>query len=782
MSTVPTRLRRILALATAAVTAASVATTAPAAAQAAATPPTARPGPRVDTARLPIAFTRNDGQAAPAVRYLGQAQGVSVWFTATGVTLGLAHGPARLADAAQHLPAHAGVQLTLAFRRASLHPQITSGARQAGTVNYIAGSSPARWHTHIPSYAQVTYRGLWPGITATFTTSHGSLRYSFALAPGARASEIRLAYTGARHLAITRSGSLAIGTAGGVLTDQAPVTSQARHGHSTRLPSRYRLTGGTSFGFSTGRPAPGAAVTIDPGLDYSTYLGGSCADSSYPIGTDAAGDLYLAGESCSPDYPTTPGAYQQTNPGHAFTITKLNPTGTSLIYSTFVSGTSGAGNGEPSGAVNRRGDVYVAGYTYETDFPTTAGAYRTTPFPDAPSYEGVAFKLNPAGSRLLYSTYTAPDLSSGPGSLGLAPDGSVAVTGSTDSDNAPTTRGAFQTVYPGGSYATYVARLNPAGSRLIYGTYLGAPITSQGGDCVPSGGLAVGAKGAAYVGAECTTGFPTTRGAYQPDGTSQADGLLVKLNPGGTRLDYATYYGTPAATATDFIVRIDGVAVNRSGDAYLIADAPAGAAPATPGAYAANCTGSPSSLDDCTAVAEFNPSGTGLVYSTYFGGNNDGDADSPTGLAIDSSGNAYVTGAAAAEDIPTTPGAYSSSPGSYTVPWYLATFGSSGGLLYATYFGGSGAASVGGILSANVGSLRIAPHVTGGNVYLGGATGAANFPVTPGAFQTTDHDTGLNSGFAAELTLPSLAAAARRGGYHPRARYQGGRAHPAGPV
>ncbi|HEY3954798.1 MAG TPA: hypothetical protein VGM53_15600 [Streptosporangiaceae bacterium] len=188
MSTVPTRLRRILALAAAAVTAASVATTAPAAAQAAASPSTARPaaprGPRVNTARLPIAFQRNDGQAAPAVRYLGQAQGVSVWFTATGVTLSLAHRrPARPAGSGHQPPAHAGTQVTLAFRHASPRPRVTGGARQAGTVNYLTGSDPARWHTHIPTYAQVTYRGLWPGVTATFTASGGSLRYSFTLAP-----------------------------------------------------------------------------------------------------------------------------------------------------------------------------------------------------------------------------------------------------------------------------------------------------------------------------------------------------------------------------------------------------------------------------------------------------------------------------------------------------------------------------------------------------------------------------------------------------------------------
>jgi hypothetical protein len=563
-----------------------------------------------------------------------------------------------------------------------------------------------------------------------------------------------------------------------VLTDQAPASTQARHGHTTPLPSRYRLTGGTSFGFTTSRPTPGAAVTIDPGLNYSTYLGGSCADYNDPIGTDASGDLYLAGASCSLDFPTTPGAYQQTSLGNAFTITKLNPTGTSLIYSTYVSGPSDKDTQERSGAVDSNGDVYVTGYTDETDFPTTAGAYRTTPFPAA--FQSVVFKLNPAGSQLLYSTYLAPDLDPNAGSLGLAPDGSVTVTGSIDSDNAPTTPGAVQTVYPGGTYATYVARLNPAGSRLIYGTYLGAPITNQGGDCVPTGGLAVDAQAAAYVSEECTTGFPTTPGAYQPDGANTADGLLVKLNPAGTHLDYATYYGTPSATASiDYVVEITGVAVNSSGDAYLAAAMPAGAAPATPGAFAANCTGNTAPQPYCTAVAEFNPSGTGLIYSTYFGGNTSTGSDQPSGIAIDSSGNAYVTGEAGAKDIPATPGAYSSSPGSFTVPWYLATFGSSGGLLYATYFGGSGSISIGGIISANVGSLQVAPDVTGGNVYLGGATASTNFPVTPGAFQTTPKFQGLNTGIAAELTLPSLSAAARRGGYHLPARYQDRRQQPA---
>lgn len=707
---------------------------------------------REATPRLPMVFTRNEGQAAPAVRYLGQAQGVSIAFTATGVTLDLARGPAHDGQTAgAPAPSHEQ-QVTLEFRGASPRPRITGAGRQAGTVNYFTGDDPARWRSHIPSYTRVVYHSLWPGIDAAFTVRDGTLRYAFTLAPGASPAEIRLGYAGARSLAVSRPGTLEITTPAGVLRDQAPATTETLDGHTTPVPSRYRLAGHTGFGFTVGRAAPGATVTIDPGLEYSSYLGASCGDAGWSVDTDSSGDQYVFGQTCSTDFPITPGAYQNqmtAKTGAVFFVTKFNPAGTGVIYSTFVGGTSW--QELDSGVVDSSGAAYVTGQTGSADFPTTGGAFRRTPYPA--SYQSVVFKLSPDGSHLDYSTYLAPDLiDSGFGrAIALAPGGSVIVAGYTSSDFAPTTPGAFQTVYPGGMNAGYAARLNATGSRLIYGTYLGAPVTSQpqtfgSPQCTPYA-LASDTQGDAYIAGPCTMGFPTTSGAYQPGGTGAVDGLLVKLNATGTGLGYATYYGTPQ---NNDIVDLSGVAVDSTGHAYISAELSPGDAPATPGALATNCTSPPFS---CVAVAEFNPAGSSLVYSTYFGG-----TDYPTGIATDGHGHAYVVGDVdTGGTIPTTSDAYSQSPGNFSTPFFAAAFGT-GNLLYSTYFGGAGSLSLG-IISAVTGKIAIAPEVTGRTVYLGGFTSATNFPVTPGAFQTTNKskpkkDPLNQDAWAAKLSLP----------------------------
>jgi hypothetical protein len=433
-------------------------------------------------------------------------------------------------------------------------------------------------------------------------------------------------------------------------------------------------------------------------------------------------------------------------------VSKFNSSGTGLIYSTFVGGT---GNQRwDSGAVDSSGAVYVSGNTTSADFPTTAGAYRTTPYPYVQS-QGVVFKLSPDGSQLDYSTYLAPNmLNSGFGrSVALGPGGSVIVTGYTSSDLAPTTPGAFQTAYPGGQVAPYVAELNATGSGLNYATYLGAPITNQslGGSPTCNGNaVATDAQGDAYIAETCVSGFPTTPGAYQADSTanSVATPVLIKLLPDGSQLGYATYYGT-AQTPTD-VMWGTGVAVDSAGDAYLSTDMAPGDAPVTSGAYASNCTSAPS---DCVAVAEFNPTGTGLTYSTYFGGGAE-----TYGISVDGDGNAYIVGAAAGGTIPITSGAYSSSPGDFSDPFFLAVFGK-GNLLYSTYLGGTGTVSIGGI-SGNAGQITIAPEVQDGSVYVGGFTSATDFPVTQGAFQTTNQggpDDPLNQdAWAAKFTLPAF--------------------------
>ncbi|MGH3374362.1 MAG: hypothetical protein ACRDP6_06460, partial [Actinoallomurus sp.] len=714
--------------------------------------------PGGNAARLPVTFAPNVGQAAHGIRYVGEAAGVSVAFTDTGVTLGLTRGrgnrSAASSNPAADAPKPATTSVSLRFFHANTHPAITGADRSSAVVNDFHGSDHTRWHTAIPTFGQVVYHDLWPGIDGVFSTKNGTLKYSFTLARGANPDDVRLSYAGASKLAIDRDGQLAITAGETVLHDQAPVSYQNTGGVNHRIATRYRLLGSDAFGFTLARHAAAAPLTIDPGLEYGTYLGGSTDNNTavYAVDRDEAGDLYVFGESTSTDFPTTQGSYQPTlNRGADaidYIVAKFDPTGTHLIYSTFV---GGSGDDTLStGAVDGNGAVYVAGMSSSRDFPTSTGAYRRTPY--ITRFQGVAFKLNPAGSQLVYSTYLAPTLV--PNDIAVGSDGSATIGGSVGSDYEPTTPGAFQTTYPGGGQSGYLVRLNPTGSDLLFATYVGVPITdqikTQPSPASGIGNVAVDSAGATYVTGGGALGFPITPGGFQPTkGGGLSDAALIKLDPSGHKLDYATYIGDPDGLSA--FAGVGGLAVDKAGNAYVAGSVTPGAIQPTPDAYQPQCLGTA-----CAAVIEYGPAGS-VLYSTYFGGTS-GPPAGPTDLAIDGDGRVYLTGIAdRGAGLPVTSNAYSTTPGDYDKSFFVSVFGR-GTLLYSTYFGGASSSCLGGVCGFSRGTIHMAPDVSSSGVYLGGFTTARDFPVTPGSFQPV-YPGDPNAGWAAKLSLPDLPAA-----------------------
>jgi hypothetical protein len=305
-------------------------------------------------------------------------------------------------------------------------------------------------------------------------------------------------------------------------------------------------------------------------LVYSTYLGGTSDDRGEGIAVDAAGNVYVTGYTGSSNFPTTPGAYQTalSSSVDAF-VAKLNPTGTALVYSTYL---GGSGGDEALGiAVDNAGDAYVTGDTDSTDFPTTPGAYQTA----LGGSDAFVTKLNPTGTALLYSTYLGGTTGDDYG-RGIAVDaaGNAYVTGYTYSTDFPTTPGAYQLSYGGGSYDVFVTKLNRTGTALVYSTYLGG----TGNDL--AFGIAVDAAGNAYVtGYTYSTNFPATPGAYQTALGGDSDAFVAKLNPTGTALVYSTYLG---GTSRDWAF---GIAVDAAGNAYVTGNSLSTDFPTTPGAY-----------------------------------------------------------------------------------------------------------------------------------------------------------------------------------------------------
>jgi hypothetical protein len=377
-----------------------------------------------------------------------------------------------------------------------------------------------------------------------------------------------------------------------------------------------------------------------------------------------------------------------------------------LVYSTFLGGRE-YGDVSNGIAVDSSGNAYVTGNACSSDFPTTVGAYNRTL---RGSNDAFVTKLNPSGSSLVYSTYlggTATDIGYG---IAVDSSGNVYVTGLTYSSDFPTTVSAFDRTFGGGNtHDAFVTKLNPSGSSLVYSTYLGG---NNGGDTGYS--ITVDSSGNAYVtGQTYSSDFPTTTGAYNRTHGGGQDVFVTKLNPSGSSLVYSTYLG-----GNNGDIGRD-IAVDSSGNAYVTGQTYSSNFPTTASAYNRTYGGGGRVYYDAF-VTKLNPSGSSLVYSTYLGGTAD---DTGTGIAVDSSGNTYLTGDTSSSNFPTTVSAYNrTNRGSQDV--FVTKMNPAGSsLVYSTYLGGTGADTGYGI--AVDGS---------GNAYVTGYTFSSNFPTTDNAY------------------------------------------------
>jgi len=475
-------------------------------------------------------------------------------------------------------------------------------------------------------------------------------------------------------------------------------------------------------------------LIIDPVLAYSTFLGGSGSDAGIAIALDKGGNAYVMGMTFSTNFPITEGAFQTTF-GQVF-VTKLNPTGSALLYSTYLGGGTGRAI-----AVDADGNAYVTGMTFSTNFPTTLGAFQPT---SDGSGDAFVTKLDPTGSALLYSTYLGG--SGGEEGKGIAVDaaGNAYVMGTTNSGDFPTTTGAFQTTFGGGlDNDTFVTKLNPAGNGsldLVYSTYLGGSNEDEGR------AIAVDAAGNAYVtGMTFSTTFPTTQGAFQPTSDGSGDAFVTKLNPAGkgsADLVYSTFLG---GSAFD---RGNGIAVDAARNVYVTGETVSTTFPTTPGAFQTTFGG----VEDAF-VTKLNPAGNGsadLVYSTLLGG---GAFDRGNGIAVDAAGSAYVTGETSSPAFPTTPDALQRAlaGGRHVFVTKLVPDGS--GLAYSTLLGVFDSAfEFGNAIALD----------TEGSAYVTGGAGP-NFLTTAGAAQTIFGGRGEDGGgdaFVAKLSFGNTAVGA----------------------
>lgn len=642
---------------------------------------------------IPLTFVQNAGQTREDIVYSSNRPGCQIGFSSEEVVFVL---PASSSGQREY------VALFLRFLGANADVRIEGRGQSAEKIHYFLGNDPAKWRTDVPAYRQVVYRELWPGIDLAFYGDDGNFKYDVIVKPGAKPEHIRFAYRGADGLSVNAEGNLQIRTSLGVLTEERPVSYQVIDGRKVPVDSRFLLLeeqGPCVYGFEVGEGYdPEYPLTIDPMfLFYSTYLGGSDTDIGFSIAVDNQDNAYVTGQTLSLDFPITPGVFQPGKDGSSSAfVTKVAPSGSSLVYSTFLGGSSAdLGRGI---AVDAFGSAYVTGQTLSPDFPITGGAFQ--PF-IAGTQDAFVAKLSPDGGTLVYSSFLGGEGVDTGFAIAVDSAGSAYVTGGTNSFNFPLVN-AIQGFIA--NEHVFVTKVNPAGNALEYSTLLGGHELDEGH------GIAVDGAGSAYVtGSTTSPDFPTTPGAFQIGLNGVISAFVSKLSPAGNDLVYSTFLGGIG----DEDGR--GIAVDDFGQAYVTGSTTSFDFPVTAASFQPFYGGGASDA----FVTKVSPDGNYLVYSTFLGG---AESDAGNGIAL-RSGFAYVTGTTASFNFPVTPDAFQPFPpnGGDAFATQLNIFGNE--LVFSTFIGGS---------SSDVGNAIAVDR--SGCIFVTGQTFSANFPVA-NAFQ-----------------------------------------------
>ena len=667
---------------------------------------------------LPLQFEPNVGLSGDDVEFSARGAAYAISLNRQGAEFSLGQ-PATQPTASPDV-----LRLAVVGTRPAATP--SAEGPLPGRVNYLIGNDPSKWRTDVPTYAKVRYSGVYPGIDLVYYGTQGRLEYDFAVAPGANAGKIRLAFQGADRLRLDGNGNLEVSAHGRTLAFERPVAYQLVGERHVPIAATYRIQG-NAIKFDIGPYDHSRALIIDPVLSYFSYLGGAAADnvgaaipssgnlSGQAAAVDGAGHLYVVGYTYSSNFPTKgtgigaiPAKYNGQSIPWVF-VTEVAADATSLVYSTYIGGSFyDYGYGI---AVDSKGSAYITGSTSSADFPVTTGAFQTICGPNG-----------------------------GPGG------GSPTVT-----TNCLTP----QNVNGGNAWSgAFVAKLNPTGNGLVYSTFLGSVNDSGRAIAVDSAYRAYVAgsspnSGCQYQGSPVRfTCFPTTTGAVLADnrnGGFAADAAFVSvLDPTGSTLLYSTLFAdtrqnvTPAQSPGLSFASADGtaVAVDAAGNFYLAGYTNSGFLPTTVGAYQ-QASGPLTSANGNNIngtrgfVAKFTPVGgqsaPALVYGTYLGGlTTPFTVDQITGLAVDAAGDAYLAGYSTDPTFPVTSGAFQTGcgggSGNCIGVAFLAELNPSGTKeLAATYYGlqtGSGD----GI--SRVGALAIDASA---NIYLTGE-GASGIP------------------------------------------------------
>lgn len=654
--------------------------------------------------RQRLSFEANQGQFDSRVQFVSQGAGYTLLLSSAEAEIALQETLVRMKlEGANADSSAAGVDET------------------PGKANYFLGNDPTKWKTDVSAFSKVRFSAVYQGVDLIYYGNQRQLEYDFLIAAGADPRSIGLAIDGAKSLGIDRTGDLVLRFRDGEIRMRKPVAYQtSADGSRTSVDARFVLSARHHVRFKLGPYDPEKPLVIDPVVTFSTYLGGALDFANNPaetdglsIAVDPSGNIYVAGstnavqgfpvvnaQQTTPpvkDYITTcPGGFT----GNAF-VAKLNAAG-SPEYITYLGGTRC--NQGVAVVADSLGNASVTGWTESSDFPIVACSFQCSKPSAGVAQAAFQTKFDSSGD-IVYSTYIA---SGKPGAVATDGAGNTYLTGDTDATfSANTTAGAYRASCAGND--TYVVKLSPAGA-VSFASCLGSNTDGTG--------IAVDSQGNLYISGDVTapTDFSIVNG-FQTSVAGGVDGFLAKLNASGSGLLYSTFFGGSGEED------VTGVAADAAGNAYIVGNTGSSNLPTTSSSFKSSCV--PAASGTCTGfVAKLNTMAVGAAsvsFATYLGGSS-GD-DSAQGVAVDSSGNGYVTGYTASSDFPTVNALYG-CPGcaSLSESMFVTEFSPAGSILFSTFLGGS--------TTDNDEAFSIALD-SSGDVYLTGTAGSQYLPPIP---------------------------------------------------
>ena len=613
-------------------------------------------------------------------------------------------------------------------------------------VSSFIWNDPARWRAQVRTYEQVSLGEVWAGVTVAVRARGGNVEKVFTIYPGASVDRIRVRVGGARALTVDAQGVLVARTDRGPVTFTPPIAYQERDGVRREVPVAYRPNG-REYRFAVGAYDHTLPLVIDPLLQ-STYLGGSDFDVAHALAiAPKTGDVYVAGQTSSADFPGTAGGAQPASGTTNAFVARLNGALTSLTQATYLGGSVGD-HAIALAIAPMTGDVYVAGTTFSTDFPGTIGGAQPTHGGGGLSDVFVA-RLSSGLTVLIQATYLGGSGADHAFALAIAPTtGDIYVAGFTDSANFPGTAGGAQPTSGGGQDA-FVARLTSGLTSLAQATYLGGTSTDE----VTALAISPTTGGVYVAGRTASIDFPGTTGGAQPENGGNQDAFVARLNVGLSSLIQATYLG-----GSSFEEALALAIAPSTGDVYVAGITVSTDFPGTAGGAQPASAGRQDAF-----VARLSSGLNSLTQATYLGGSGDfvGSINVASALGIaPATGDVYVAGGTDSDNFPGAAGGVQPAFGG-VADAFVARFPSSlTSLTQATYLGGSRSVD-----EALV--LAIAPAT--GDVYVAGSTfpfpsippGSTDFPGTIGGAQPAGG--GLSDAFVTRLSF-SLAEADPRFG------------------